>query len=248
MGEQKLLEEQWKLQAHVRQLQSRLTWAAHTALDWAPTQGADSDKEKLRNLVTDAEVQATQDTQANAGHEKELAMQNVALRAECEREQQQIAVLQAEHARELRRREVQNKKLEAELLELRGAGGSATSRAPQGIEQVQQQLLAEIEALKNGAGGRNAAAGYGDLTEKNRQLQARVNQLERHSPADQRAEAQRLAFLEKATRTLEAERSELFVRATVAEEQLTQLQRHLKEMTESYQMQILKLKMQVKAQ
>lgn len=248
--EQRLLEEQRRLQAHVRELQSRLVWASHIALDWAPTQGAESDQAKLRNLVNDAEVQSISAAQSSATREKDSAVQNVTLRAESERDQQQIAVLKAEHARELRRREVEQKRAEAEILELRGVAGSMSAdRAPVGsIEQIQQHLLAEIEALKVGGGTRGVGAGNSDLAEKNRALQSRVDQLERHGPKGDRAQAQRLAFLEKATRTLEAERSELFVRSTVAEEQLTQLQRHLKEMTESYQMQILKLKMQVKSQ
>lgn len=67
-----------------------------------------------------------------------------------------------------------------------------------------------------------------DLQEQNRSLQTRLQALEQQSPPDRRAQAQRLAFLEKSVRGLEQERSELLVRATVAEEQLKQLQKHLK--------------------
>eukprot|EP00434_Breviolum_minutum_P038655 symbB.v1.2.034296.t1/scaffold4400.1/size40136/1 len=99
-------------------------------------------------------------------------------------------------------------------------------------KRIQDRLLEEVQSLKHASpfspGAANAAANA-DLVEQNRALQARVTFLESKSPPDKRAQAQRLAFLEKSIRNLEAERSELLVRATVAEEQLKQLQKHLKE-------------------
>ncbi|CAE8733842.1 unnamed protein product, partial [Polarella glacialis] len=126
------------------------------------------------------------------------------------------------------------------------------------MEVIQSRLLSEVEALKNGdrdakhgdrdaAGSRNEDIALADMMEQNKSLQARLSYLEKTSPADRRSQVQRLTFMEKAVRELESERAELMVRATVSEEQLKQLQRHLKEMTEDYQMQILQLKLQLKA-
>jgi len=83
-----------------------------------------------------------------------------------------------------------------------------------------------------------------ELVEKNHVLQEKLERLQDQTPAHQRAQLQRLDFLEKSGRALEAERSALLVRATVAEEQLTELHRHLKDMTKSYQMEILNLKLE----
>eukprot|EP00747_Dinoflagellata_sp_TGD_P021705 gnl/TRDRNA2_/TRDRNA2_128651_c1_seq3.p3 gnl/TRDRNA2_/TRDRNA2_128651_c1~~gnl/TRDRNA2_/TRDRNA2_128651_c1_seq3.p3 ORF type:complete len:101 (-),score=33.67 gnl/TRDRNA2_/TRDRNA2_128651_c1_seq3:67-327(-) len=85
------------------------------------------------------------------------------------------------------------------------------------------------------------------MVEENRSLEVQIAQLQRGLPADQTATLQKLTFLEGAVRQLESERSALLVRATVAEEQLNELQRHLKEMTEGYQMQILNLKLEARA-
>ena len=91
------------------------------------------------------------------------------------------------------------------------------------MARIQDRLLEEVQSLRNAQ-----RAPATDLQEQNRQLQSRLQALEQQSPPDRRAQAQRLAFLERSVRTLEAERSELLVRATVAEEQLKQLQKHLK--------------------
>ncbi|OLP89248.1 CWF19-like protein 2 [Symbiodinium microadriaticum] len=114
---------------------------------------------------------------------------------------------------------------------------------PGRLTQIQDRLIEEVQALRNANSFAANASANADLQEQNRALQARVALLEQQSPADRRVQAQRLAFLEKSVRDLEAERSALLVRATVAEEQLKQLQKHLKEITEDYQMQILSLKM-----
>merc|ERR1712056_79576 len=94
----------------------------------------------------------------------------------------------------------------------------------------------EVQRLKDGPDS--------NLEDQNRSLQSRLAMLEQKSPAERRAQVQRLAFLEKSVRDLEAERSELIVRATVSEEQVKQLGKHLKDMTEDYQNQILNLKLQ----
>ncbi|CAE7666697.1 cwf19l2 [Symbiodinium pilosum] len=114
---------------------------------------------------------------------------------------------------------------------------------PGRLTQIQDRLLEEVQALRSANTFAANASANADLQELNRSLQARVAFLEQQTPPDRRVQAQRLTFLEKSVRDLEAERSALLVRATVAEEQLKQLQKHLKEITEDYQMQILNLKM-----
>jgi len=157
------------------------------------------------------------------------------LQGELATERRELANSHAEFKAESQRRAIEQKRLEAELMELRSFGANAHSAAGHYGQQYLQ------EAVPNPIGGGDA-----QVLEENRMLRRRVDDLERKLPEDQRLTAQRLAILEKSARTLEAERTELLVRATVAEEQLTQLQRHLKEMTEGYQMQILQLKLNAK--
>jgi len=220
------LVERQKLEMQVRELQERLTWAAHVALDWAPERGADDDKAKLHGAAHDVEAQVTAAADKSTSGEQELIAQNRVLCADLELERQRLRSVQVENAKELKRRDAETARLEADVLSLRkGCGGAAAWSV----------------------GDTASTTREADLVEKNRELQVRIDQLETHTPAEQRAQLQRSAFLEKAMRKLEGERSELLVRSTVAEEQLVQLQRHLKELTEGYQMQIMNLKLQARA-
>lgn len=231
--ERALQETQRRLEAEVRELQQALAWSSAAALDWAPQAGCDSEKARLRGAMDDARAKAAASATAGAGRDGDLQRRCEELRREHDALQQRSQLQRAEHAQELQRRDVERSRLEAEAMELRRGGGGA-------MASLQQQLLSEVEQLRSGAAGRGADA---DVAEENRKLRSRVELLERSMPADQRVQLQRLAHLEKSMRALEAERSELLVRATVAEEQLTQLQRHLKELTEGYQMQIVQLKL-----
>jgi len=57
---------------------------------------------------------------------------------------------------------------------------------------------------------------------------------------------QKIGFYEKSVKLLEKERSELIVRATMAEEQLKNLQEHLNKTTQDYSKKIYDLKRQMK--
>lgn len=61
-------------------------------------------------------------------------------------------------------------------------------------------------------------------------------------PSDVRSQIRRTEFLEKTVRQLEEERSELLVRATVAEEQLKALQQNTRSLVQEYQRKIVELK------
>ena len=62
-------------------------------------------------------------------------------------------------------------------------------------------------------------------------------------PLDIRTVQRKVDFLGHTVRDLEAERSELLVRSTVAEEQLAQMQEHTKALIEDYQRQIIAFRM-----
>lgn len=180
----------------------------------------DDERSRARQVMDDGEVTVQRQIE---DQRRQIQQEKEQVRLELAEERQQL-----EAARERHQNEV-----------------SASVEA----KRIQDRLLEEVQSLKHASPfspGAASAAANADLVEQNRALQARVAFLEQKSPPDKRAQAQRLAFLEKSIRNLEAERSELLVRATVAEEQLKQLQKHLKEMTEDYQMQILNLKLKSK--
>eukprot|EP00929_Paragymnodinium_shiwhaense_P083600 TRINITY_DN44610_c0_g2_i4.p1 TRINITY_DN44610_c0_g2~~TRINITY_DN44610_c0_g2_i4.p1 ORF type:complete len:874 (-),score=270.07 TRINITY_DN44610_c0_g2_i4:21-2642(-) len=245
----RLMDEKRQLQTKLRRLQEEvLTTVRSAGVDEG---GAASG---VASAVA-AEADHVEDTLA--AHDQEKS----ALLAALEKERHEAALAKAAHALEMRKRDAERSLLEAQSLGgppplyappangvpsipgLGAPGGAASSRPPDvEIGDLQRKLLSEAPlggGVAGGGGGMEQAA----LLAKNRELQARIDQLEKNVPAGHRSHLQRLAFLEKQLPHLEAERSEFLVRATVAEEQLVQIQRHLKELTESYQMQILNLKL-----
>merc|ERR1712048_1066059 len=118
----------------------------------APPRGGEAEKANLRNIVNDAESQSSNAVDAGNDQVRELLQRNGSLKSELEEERKQLAVLRAEHARELRRRDVEQKRIEAELLDLRGGGGTQPSPQPSVVPpmaHIQQQLLSEVEALRH---------------------------------------------------------------------------------------------------
>lgn len=132
------------------------------------------------------------------------------------------------------------KKLEAEIGELRNATVAASTTDD--LKNIHQQILSEVQTFRE-----NGPKDLNHLKDENAALKAKLEKAGRACPAEDKVGAQRLAFFERANRDLEAERSNLLVRSIVAEEQLLQLQNHLKELTEGYQMQILQLKSRIKS-
>jgi len=236
-----------KVQNHVRELQTQLIWSSQVALDWAPSTDSEVEKGKLRKVLETAQVAAASSSDTFAQREKAARKQVEALRSELESERQKLSVRNAEHAQQLRRQDAAAKKHHAEAMEKQQQGTLP------GMAGIQEQLRSEVEYLKGGAGGAggevnvSSSSEYRRLQDENEALKSKLGQLERQLPNDQRAQVQRLAFLEKLLVKVEGERSEFLVRATVAEEQVLQLQLHLKEMTESYQRQIVQLKLQTRA-
>jgi len=230
-----------------RTLQDSLVFATEVALDWAPDSAEDATKEKLRSAVQAAQISADAKVEEQGSMEHHLLEQNRVLRADLETERQMLAQLKIQHAKDLRATEVSQAQKEVELLELRkykdeSESTGSLSQLPQ-LTKVQQRLLTEVQALRRGEV--SAEDGSKELLEKNKALQAKIERLQAKTPADQKAMQQRMEFLDRSTKDLEAERSELLVRATVAEEQLVQLQKHLKELTAQYQAQIVQLKRQL---
>merc|ERR1711906_12069 len=106
----------------------------------------------------------------------------------------EVTRLQVERVREKKRHEAEDAKREAELQSLRkfqaDVAGNSSDRpgSSAGISRVQQQLLSEVESLRKGVAsvGGPSGPGHGDLVERNRQLQARLDLLQERTPAEQR--------------------------------------------------------------
>merc|ERR1719313_146308 len=81
-----------------------------------------------------------------------------------------------------------------------------------------------------------------ELEARNAELERQIMQLQTAVPKDQRTASKRIDFLEKTVQELEENRSELLVRCTVAEEQLTSLQANTKMIIAEYQKKIVELK------
>lgn len=235
--EQALLSQNQELQAHVRELQDQLAFASKTALNWAPPNASGADKSRLERAIPDAAARAATAGSESMQKTSDLQTRVSTLQGELEHVRHQAAVAAAEHSRDLQRRE-QEYSTELTKRDVEAAARNAENRE-----------LKEMRAKENiGVKAQQQLGGSGQeaqLIEENRVLQEKLATIQDQTPANQRAQLQRLGFLEKTSRTLEAERSELLVRATVAEEQLTELQRHLKEMTKSYQMEIANLKLEL---
>ncbi|CAJ1373862.1 unnamed protein product [Effrenium voratum] len=265
----------------VAELQRKLRRVCRTALDWAPETATDEERARVEMALESAgEVEISQRPLViGLSRAQELQKELASLQDQLVHERQEATAARGQHSGDLARLQQEKKKLEEGLRTAEAAAQQAeesmAAQAAQakdappalGLTQIQDRLLAEVQSLRSANQFSAGAAVNADLQEQNRSLQARLSFLEKNSPADRRAQAQRNAFLEKSIRSLEAERfdtfnqrrhthwalesrrpcrSELLVRTTVAEEQLKQLQKHLKEMTEDYQMQILNLKMKGK--
>jgi len=229
-----------------RSLQDSLVFATEVALDWAPDAGEEATKERLRSAVQVSQASAEAKIAEEGATEQTLLEQNRVLRADLENEQNQLAQLKIKHSKDLRAIEASQAQKEVELLELRkfkeeSEASGSLSRIPH-LDKVQERLLTEVQALRR---GEKTEDGSQELLERNKALQAKIDRLQAKTPAEQKALQHRVDFLDRTNKDLEAERSELIVRKTVAEEQLTQLQKHLKELTEQYQTQIVQLKRQL---
>lgn len=114
---------------------------------------------------------------------------------------------------------------------------SGTESSLPALARAQEQLMDEVRALRKGAG-----PDQDQLEERNAELEKTVLKLQNAVPEDQRVSKKRIEFLEKTIQDLEEQRSELLVRCTVAEEQLTQLQANTKSIIAEYQRKIVELK------
>lgn len=238
--ERKLQKENARLQAHVAELEKQLAWSSRIALEWAPVHGVEAHKVRLQQIADLAAEEAVTATLALVTQGREAKRIGHEARVELEAERQKFSFARAEYAQDIHRRQVAHKLLEAEIGELRNASVAAT--ATDDVANIHQKLLSEVQVLRDCPKDEVLK----NLQEENAALKAKLEKVGKIFPAEEKVGAQRLAFLERANRDLEAERSNFLVRSTVAEEQLLQLQKHLKELTEGYQMQILQLKLQSK--
>ena len=91
------------------------------------------------------------------------------------------------------------------------------------------------------------------LRKENERLQKVIKEFENNYGAvspesgDSKVLSQKIVYYEKAIRQLEAERSELLSRATMAEEQLKNLEKDMKRVVTEYQQNIIKLKNELKS-
>jgi len=206
--EQQLLDEQKLLEARVRELQEQLVWSSNAALDWAPREGADAEKARLRNAVHDVESRAVASVGAINRREEELVAEVNALRsaqaqAAAEREklaadhERELLRLTADHERELNRRNVEEASRAAEIMALKQRGDSLPQARP--VSGIQQHLLGEVETLR-----REAAAREKELMEKKRMLEARLEQLEGKTSAASTPRLSRAVFAQPGGRAIRA--------------------------------------------
>jgi hypothetical protein len=120
----------------------------------------------------------------------------------------------------------------------------AVRRERNSLKEENRKLLQEIRDVKQRGG-----AGPGGLGGNERALQEEVDRLNKKlkestqgGGSNPRSLQQKISYLEEVLRKLERERSELSVRATMAEEQLKNLQEHMNNSIQNYQRKISELK------
>eukprot|EP00913_Durusdinium_trenchii_P031961 g29934.t1 len=252
---QRELEFQGQLDAaqdKVVDLQRNLRRVCRAALDWAPV-NADDQRARIEMALESAggDDLSQKPLVIGLSRAQELQKELNSLQDQLVRQRQAVTLLRGQHESEIQRREEEKVNLQvalgqaeaalhqsqatlqdarAKAVAAEDALASAETKASSAsgergrLSQIQDRLLEEVQSLRNAPQFAAHVPANADLQEQNRSLQDAYS-----DPPDKRAQAQRLAFLEKSVRSLEAERSELLVRATVAEEQLKQLQKHLKE-------------------
>lgn len=164
------------------------------------------------------------------------------------------------YKQELQRVTLRNQNLEQEIRSLQN---QILSGAPRGYGQdpdFQKKLMNEIQYLKG-----NSRPGTSDIeqlrkernelreeirklhqemrkgTPNQQALQEEVQRLRKRAGEGSENGSGKVAYLEKVLRDLEKERSELSVRATMAEEQLKNLQEHMNSSIQNYQRKIAEL-------
>jgi len=242
--EKQLVTERSRLQAELRKVQDNLIWTHQVASDWAPAQGSEDTMQRLQEIARNTLVQGeySQDAQPAAPLEEEhkaLQAQFQSVKAEYARTQHTSAkdIKKLQHVVSARDSEIQSLRQQIEALHR----GPALDVLPQ-MNQVQQQLLTEVQALRRQP---QAAANTEDLVERNRQLEKKLATVLANGSSEDRNLQARVSFLQDNLSQVEQERSKLLVRCTVAEEQLEQLQIHMKQLVEDNTKVIIGLRAQL---
>jgi len=229
--EKQLVCEKSRLQAELRKAQDDLIWTQQVASDWAPAQGSEDTVQRLQEIARNTLVQGeySQDIHPEAALEKE----HKALQAQFQTVKAEYAKIQQTSAKEVQKLQNLVAARDSDIKGLRQQidalhRGPALDVLPQ-MNQVQQQLLTEVQALRR----QPQPAGHNDdLLERNRQLEKKLATALTNGSSEDRNLQARVSFLQENLSQVEQERSKLLVRCTVAEEQLEQLQIHMKQLVE----------------
>mmetsp|Transcript_452 Transcript_452/g.550 ORF Transcript_452/g.550 Transcript_452/m.550 type:complete len:1047 (-) Transcript_452:2300-5440(-) len=113
------------------------------------------------------------------------------------------------------------------------------------LKEENRKLLQEIRDVKQRGGAGPGGSNGGNeraLQEEVERLNKKLKESVTGSTGNPRSMQQKISYLEEVLRKLERERSELSVRATMAEEQLKNLQEHMNNSIQNYQRKISELK------
>ncbi|CAE8738646.1 unnamed protein product, partial [Polarella glacialis] len=137
-----------ELMARSAEAQGGLEIGVAAALDWAPEDADEVEKEQIRSGLLEGVPDAVQDLSAESRN----------LREELLRERQQTAALRAEHASELERREAEVAKL---LSSMAKAGAEEAQRREAEVASEfrrRDEELAKVQAQKPGGGSGSSSA------------------------------------------------------------------------------------------
>uniref|UniRef100_A0A0G4I8R4 Kinesin motor domain-containing protein n=1 Tax=Chromera velia CCMP2878 TaxID=1169474 RepID=A0A0G4I8R4_9ALVE len=253
LRESRLQKERRVLELQVRKMQDRLIKMHSVALDWMP-EGTDPRlSDQLRADVQDAQRETSAAVDAAERREAELETEVQDLRQQLTRAVKEVTESRVEAHGLMKRKEREMAENQVELLALRKFRDEVESATGlSAVPGMTRQIIKELETLRRGGVGEGGGLGKEEASKlaslsREELLRRCVHFMEENKtlkmgvPKDAKELQQRVKFLEKMLQKSEAERSELISRATIAEEQLQELQRHVRTMTADYQKQIARL-------
>mmetsp|Transcript_1909 Transcript_1909/g.4883 ORF Transcript_1909/g.4883 Transcript_1909/m.4883 type:complete len:857 (-) Transcript_1909:70-2640(-) len=239
--EQALAQECRDLRQQVRKLQEEVVNTTHKALSWASDSVPAEEKLKVQQGLQVAEREAADAARADADRDKGLREREAAL----EREKQDLPTklaavrrdleteFEKERERHRQERDRYLKDLEARDIELARKDSEIQVRSSQAAASVPQRSHAGSDLAK--------------WQEEKKSLQEQLQLLQQQAPADQRKQLQRMKWLEKQVQELETERTNLMVRATVAEEMVQQHDQAVKQMAQGYERDLANMRRELAA-
>jgi len=244
------------LRTQLRVLQDKLIKMHCALLDFAP-QGDAEVVEEFRVDMDEVQRESQRIIQEAKDREAKLMRENDKLKEDTKSLYKELGDARVSLHEALQKAQKDAAVLQVELMTLRRfkeeiEGSDGLASLPH-LQKMQQQIMEDVQSIKKGGvpsrSDGETANGQGDsfellsrpeLLQKCRELADQIKRL-KALPRDTRLLQQRVDFLEKTVRRLEAERSDLLAKSSSAEEQLDALQRHFKDLTAGYQKQIVSL-------